>query len=74
MSKWYMVKVTTVSMLLIEVADEANQQIEEAAACQLGMDNTSGNDVEAEVDGAPITAGSAEFESAKRHADQVLPL
>jgi hypothetical protein len=72
MSKWYMVKVTTVSMVLVEVDDEERPELEIASAQQVAMDNTSGDDIEAEIESGPLF--ESELEAARRHADTVLSL
>jgi hypothetical protein len=76
MSKWYMAKVTAVSMVLVEVEEEETEMLTAAAAIDAVMEEkaTSDGDVEVCIEDGPYEKGDADWVQAKRHADEVLKL
>jgi hypothetical protein len=67
MSNWYEVRVSKTWMVLVEVEEGADEW---SRASRLAMEEVEGD--EAEMDNEPLTG--ERLESAKRHADEVLPL
>lgn len=64
MSKFFMVKVTKVTMALVEVEDGEDASDAETVA----LDENIGAEVE--IDSGPFLPGSTEYDRAARHADE----
>jgi hypothetical protein len=77
MSKWYEVKVTKTWLIAVEVSDHLPDAAAMARALDDAMEESAlpmGGETEAEIESGPFEDGSAEVETMKNCADEVLHL